>query len=130
MVVGESFRVSRRFVYPVSARLSSGPPGGRPHTRLKAGTPREAPTPAPTTKTPSPQQRIGAVRGPNQRGERHPVSSHTNDLNIGTPVATLPGAWRYRVSTGTGWLSVSILWLGEVEGLICTSISVWQHVNS
>ena len=35
----------------VSLRLSSGPPGGRPHARLKAGTPREAPTPAPTTKT-------------------------------------------------------------------------------
>ena len=32
-------------------RLSSGPPGGRPHARLKAGTLREAPTPAPTTKT-------------------------------------------------------------------------------
>ena len=29
-------------------------------------------------------------------------SSHTSDLKIGTPVATLPGAWRYRVSTGTG----------------------------
>ena len=24
-------------------------------------------------------------------------SSHTCDLNIGIPVATLPGAWRYRV---------------------------------
>ena len=24
-------------------------------------------------------------------------------LKIGFPVATLPGAWRYRVSTGTGW---------------------------
>ena len=36
-------------------------------------------------------------------------SSHTGDLKIGTPVATLPGAWRYRVSAGTGWLSVSIL---------------------
>ena len=42
-------------------------------------------------------------------------SSHTSDLKIGTPVATLPGAWRYRVSAGTGWLDVSILWLGEVE---------------
>ena len=32
-------------------------------------------------------------------------SSHTSDLKIGTPVATLPGAWHYRVSTGTGnWL--------------------------
>ena len=36
-------------------------------------------------------------------------SSHTSDLKIGTPVATLPGAWRYRVSTGTGRPSVSIL---------------------
>ena len=24
-------------------------------------------------------------------------SSHTSDLKIGTPVATLPGAWHYRV---------------------------------
>ena len=46
-------------------------------------------------------------------------SSHTSDLNIGTPVATLPGAWRYRVSTGTGRPSVSILSLGEVERWIC-----------
>ena len=29
-------------------------------------------------------------------------SSHTSDLKIGVPVATLPGAWRYRVSAGTG----------------------------
>ena len=36
-------------------------------------------------------------------------SSHTSDLNIGTPVATLPGAWRYRVSTRTGRPGVSIL---------------------
>ena len=36
-------------------------------------------------------------------------SSHTNDFKIGTPVATLPGAWRYRVSTGTGRPGVSIL---------------------
>ena len=46
-------------------------------------------------------------------------SSPTSDLKIGTPVATLPGAWRYRVSTGTGRPGVSILWLGEVERLIC-----------
>ena len=38
-----------------------------------------------------------------------PGSSHTSDLKIGTPVATLPGAWRYRVSAGTGWPDVSIL---------------------
>ena len=36
-------------------------------------------------------------------------SIHTSDLNIGTPVATLPGAWRYRVSAGTGRPGVSIL---------------------
>ena len=36
-------------------------------------------------------------------------SSHTSDLKIGTPVATLPGAWHYRVSAGTGQPSVSIL---------------------
>ena len=46
-------------------------------------------------------------------------SSHTSDLKIGTPVATLPGAWRYRVSSGTARSGVSILWLGEVERLIC-----------
>ena len=46
-------------------------------------------------------------------------SSHTSDSKIGTPVATLPGAWRYRVSAGTGRPGVSILWLDEVESLIC-----------
>ena len=35
--------------------------------------------------------------------------SHTSDSKIGTPVATLPGAWRYRVSAGTGRPGVSIL---------------------
>ena len=46
-------------------------------------------------------------------------SSHTSDLKIGTPVATLPGAWRYTVSAETGRPGVSILWLGEVKSLIC-----------
>ena len=55
-------------------------------------------------------------------------SSHSSDSKIGTPVATLPGAWRYRVSAGTGRPGVSILWLGEVESLIC-NFSVWQHVK-
>ena len=45
--------------------------------------------------------------------------SHTSDLKIGTPVANLPGAWHYRVSAGTGWPGVSILWLGEMDSLIC-----------
>ena len=45
--------------------------------------------------------------------------SHTSDLKIGTPVATLPGASRFGVSAWTGWPGVSILWLGEVDSLIC-----------
>ena len=36
-------------------------------------------------------------------------SSHTSDLKIGTPVATLPGAWRYRVGAGAGRPGVRIL---------------------
>ena len=36
-------------------------------------------------------------------------SSHTSDLQIGTPVAILPSAWRYRVIAGTGRPGVSIL---------------------
>ena len=35
--------------------------------------------------------------------------SHTGDLNIGSPVATLPGAWHYRVSAGTDRPGVSML---------------------
>ena len=44
--------------------------------------------------------------------------SHTSDLKIGTPVATLPGGRHYRVNAGTGQPGVSILWLKEVESLI------------
>ena len=36
-------------------------------------------------------------------------SSHTSDLKIGTPLATPPDAWRYRVSAGTGRPGVSLL---------------------
>ena len=36
-------------------------------------------------------------------------SNHTSDFKTGTPVATLPGAWRYRVRAGTGLPGVSIL---------------------
>ena len=35
--------------------------------------------------------------------------NHTSDFKIGTPVTTLPGAWHYRVSAGTGQPGVSIL---------------------
>ena len=47
------------------------------------------------------------------------MSSHTSDWKIGTLVATLPGAWCYRIITGTGWPGVSVLWLGEIARLIC-----------
>ena len=36
-------------------------------------------------------------------------SSCTSNLQIGTPVAILLGAWHYRISTGTGWPGISIL---------------------
>ena len=36
-------------------------------------------------------------------------SNHIIDLKTGTPLATLSGAWRYRVSAGTGRPGVSIL---------------------
>ena len=47
--------------------------------------------------------------------------SYTSDIKIGTPVVTLPGIWHYRVHAGTGLPSVSILWPGEVQSLICYS---------
>ena len=43
------------------------------------------------------------------RQDFFPGSSHTSDFYIGTPVTTLPGAWRYRVSAGTSVPGVSIL---------------------
>ena len=46
-------------------------------------------------------------------------SSHTSDLKIDTPLATLPDSWNYRIHAGTGRPSVSILWLGKMESLVC-----------
>ena len=37
----------------------------------------------------------GTFSGPNPTGE----------LELGTPVAALPGAWRYTARAGTGWLA-------------------------
>ena len=36
------------------------------------------------------------------------MSSHSIDIEIGTPVASLPGAWTYRARAGTGWSGVSV----------------------
>ena len=46
-------------------------------------------------------------------------SRHTSDLKIGTPVATLLGAWHYGVSARTGRPGVSVLWLGEMDSWVC-----------
>ena len=54
--------------------------------------------------------------------------SYTSDLEIGTPVATLPGVWRYSISAGTGWPGVSTLWLDELGIMICSLyLSVAAH---
>ena len=34
--------------------------------------------------------------------------SHTSDLKIGTPVATMPGMWHYVVNTGTGLVGYTV----------------------
>ena len=55
--------------------------------------------------------------------------SHTSDLKIGTPVAALLGAWRYRSALGlVGPVSVYCDWVRWKVGS-ATSVSVWQHVN-
>ena len=67
------------------------------------------------------------VRVSPSRAEDHGIfsgSSRTSDKKIGTPVATLPGAWHYVVGAGTGRPGVSILRLGEVESLICNFCNI------
>ena len=46
-------------------------------------------------------------------------SSHATVTWSGTPVVSLSGAWRCRVSARSGWHRVSILWLDVIESLIC-----------
>ena len=48
-----------------------------------------------------------------------PGLSHTSDLKIGTPVASLPGAWRYRVGAGTGRPGIVSVCGGEGGGGVC-----------
>ena len=49
-----------------------------------------------------------------------PRASRTRDCRTGIAIAVLPDTWRYRVSAGTGWFGVSILWLGEIGSVICS----------
>ena len=55
-----------------------------------------------------------------------PGSSHTSDLKIGAPVATLLGACCSRVSAGTGWPSVCMLGLWWCGALRIVSMLVWD----
>ena len=55
-------------------------------------------------------------------------------FSIATQVVTLPGTWPCRVTAWTSWPGVSILWLGEMENLICkcpwfTLVCVWDVKN-
>ena len=58
-----------------------------------------------------------------------PGSSHTSDLKTGTSVATLPGAWRYRASAGTGWPGVSNCDWVRWKVWSATFISVRQQIR-
>ena len=52
---------------------------------------------------------------------------------LATPVAALPGAWRYRVSAGTGRPGVSVLWQGEVASSsfdFCLSVAARAVVRA
>ena len=51
------------------------------------------------------------------------------DFEIDTVETTLPGAWQKRASHSTDWPGVSTIWLGELQILSATSVSVWQHVQ-
>ena len=58
-------------------------------------------------------------------------SSHTSDVKIGTPVTTMPGAWCYSISAGTGWPSISVLWVSEIDSLMynfCLSVTAHKLV--
>ena len=65
------------------------------------------------------QPRERKIPDSNPAGGIFPGLSHTSDLKTGTPVATLPDAWRYRVSAWTGWSGVSILRLDDTKSWIC-----------
>ena len=67
-----------------------------------------------------PWERQTWVRSPLSPWGFFSESSHTSDLKSRSPVTTLLGAWRYRVSAGSGWPGVSTLWLGEIARLICS----------
>ena len=55
---------------------------------------------------------------------------HSGDLQIGTLVAALPGAWQHRASARTGWPIVSLLCVGEMATLFCNfSLSVAAPCN-
>ena len=54
------------------------------------------------------------IGGGNWSTQRKPLVTSSRKCP-GTPVATLLGTWRHRVSTGIGWPSASMLWLSGIK---------------
>ena len=56
-------------------------------------------------------------------------TSHTSDWKFGTPVATMPGAWRYRGSGGASWPGASIFgwdrWICNFYFSVAARTIVW-----
>ena len=60
------------------------------------------------------------------------LRGYRRELKLGTPVVTLPGAWPYWVSARTGRPGVGMLWLGEIDILICSfclSVAVREKMS-
>ena len=53
--------------------------------------------------------------------------SHTSDLKIGTPGATLPDTWHYRFNAGTGWPGVRPAYASV---FFCISAEIGQQYGS
>ena len=93
---------------------------------------------SPSLSLPLPDRLVGlVVEATALRAEDPGFESHlrqefsgVKSCQIGTPVATLPGAWHYRVSAGTGRPHVSLLcdWV-RWKVWFATYISVWQHIK-
>ena len=45
-------------------------------------------------------------------------SSQTSDFQMGIPVPTLPGVWRYNVRAGTGWTKTMMLMIMMIMTII------------
>ena len=69
----------------------------------------------------------GGWRGLEGGGGRMRRASHTSVLNLVLVATALSHDWRYGVSARTGWLGVSMLWLGQAASLklnFCLSVAI------